>query len=210
MQWPDKRMFIRGEVHSSLTSPAYLRLFFQMPSPSWGWLSVPLFSSIARAPLPWWLLPEPFSMSFATILTCPSVAVLFDDLSVSKLPCLGFRLLHDSTPTFSLLYPFDSIFLPTLLFIYLFIFKFIYLFLFWAVLGLRCCAGSSLVLARGVALQFVVHGLLIALASLGHLGSVVRLPGSWAQARELWHTFSCSKAYIEPPGKPLSFSWFFN
>ena len=206
MQWPDERMFIRGEVHSSLTSPAYLRLFFQMPSPSWGWLSVPLFSSIVWAPLPWWLLPEPFSTSFATILTCPSVAVLFDDLSVPKLPCLGFRLLHGSTPTFSLLYPFDSIFLPTLFFFL------IHLFIF--ILG---CAGSSLLCrlfsSSGEGGCSPVCG-----TRTSDCTGFSRAPGLSSTAprllstgsRVVAHHFSCSKAYTEPPGKPLSFSWFFN
>ena len=50
-----------------------------------------------------------------------------------------------------------------------FLFKFyviIFICLLWAVLGLRCCTGFSLVAAsRGYSL-FAVHGLLIAAASL--------------------------------------------
>ena len=118
-------------------------LISHLPYLPWSFLSDTLtqlglvFSPLYFHPLhllhfPWWL-HEPFKMSFATILTCPSVAVLLDDFSVPKLPCLGFKLLRGSTPTFSLLYPFYSTVLPTLFFL-----KF-HLFIF--VLG---CAGSLL------------------------------------------------------------------
>ena len=195
MTWRENAYQRRSPLISHL--PCLLCLFFQMPLPSWGWFPVPLFPPIALLRLPWWLLHEPFRMPFATILTCPSV--LFEDFSVPKLPCPGLRLLHGSTPTVSILYPFHSVFLPTL-------------FFGGAVLGLHCCAGSSLVVANGGCS-------LVCGARTSDCSGFSRAPGlssHISQALEhrlnsfVAYHFSCSKAYIEPPEKPLSYSWFFN
>ena len=73
-----------------------------------------------------------------------------------------------------------------------FLFKF-YLFVFGCV-GVRCCAGFSLVSESRGLLFIAVQGLLIAVASLVERGLCdawtrwLWLPGSRTQAQQLWHT----------------------
>ena len=89
--------------------------------------------------------------------------------------------------------------------------QFSFLLFLWrggAVLGLRCCAGSSLVVANGGCS-------LVCGARTSDCSGFSRAPGlssHISQALEhrlnsfVAYHFSCSKAYIEPPGKPLSYS----
>ena len=77
------------------------------------------------------------------------------------------------------------------------------IYLFLAVLGVRCWAGFSLAVATGGSPLVLVHGLLLAVASLvaehgpeGTGTSVVVAPGLWsAGSIVMLHRLSCSAAF---------------